>query len=79
MTIVSSSQKCWEYNKCGEQKKKKCEIFNKGTGEECVFNYCPLENCKYASKYGGCMGCPWFFKSDFMENIGKSEILNIIK
>ena len=68
--------KCWEYNKCAEKKKKKCEIFKNGTGQECLFNYCILKDCKYAYKYGGCMKCPWFYKSDFMEHIGKPEILN---
>ena len=70
------NHKCWEKNNCSKEKRKNCEIFKKGSRNECIFNYCPLETCRYSSKYGGCMKCPWFLKSDFLKNIDKPEILN---
>ena len=73
------TQNCWNKNKCSDDKKKNCEIFLKGSGKECHFNNCPLEDCEYAKKYGGCLKCPWFSKSEFMKKIGKPEILNGIK
>ncbi len=77
--LENNPNKCWDKNKCSETKKKQCKIFLNGSGNECIFNYCPLKDCEYGHKYGGCMKCPWFSKSNFMENVGKPEILNIIK
>jgi len=69
---------CWEFNDCLESDKQNCDIFQKGTGKECLFGYCPLNQCRLPGKEGGCMKCPWFSRIDFQMNVVNQMILQSI-
>ena len=69
---------CWERNNCSINKKEECLVYTKGTGRYCLFNFCIIEEGKYCHKYGGCISCPWFLKTEYLKDVGNNEILNSI-
>jgi len=57
-------QNCWEFMKCPEKIKEKCEAYKRNLGQECWLIVQDIEpGCYGYSKYNGCRNCPWFKKN----------------
>jgi len=62
-SIKNEPQNCWDFNKCPEEIRKKCEAYMKSFGTECWFvvkdvtkGRCPKQ------EGGGCINCSWYKK-----------------
>ncbi len=59
----SEPQNCWEFLKCPEEARQKCEAYRKFLGAECWLVMKDVTTgCFSYEKYNGCMNCPWYKK-----------------
>ena len=63
MNSKSETQNCWEFMKCPEEIRQKCQVYGKSLGREgWLVTKDATTRCFACKKYDSCMDCPWYKK-----------------
>jgi len=57
-------QNCWEFMKCPQERRDKCNIYKQDSGKDCWFMSNIDEGCLNFKEKGECLNCPWFKKNN---------------